>query len=152
MCFSRRPFPMLNNLLNGSPFFTIKYEQYFQTEYFILISSIVVALSCRLYRYSTRPSPSLHLSCRRRWSSFGGGWNGESSPFFLISAVYLAWFQGKFREDNFSAAMATLRDVGDAAKGDKRGRRGGFKGNLVFLVIVIEVLSFSCGNERFQDR
>jgi len=25
--------------------------------------------------------------------------------------------------------MATLRDVGDAAKGDKRGRRGGFKGN-----------------------
>jgi hypothetical protein len=24
--------------------------------------------------------------------------------------------------------MATLRDVGDAAKGDKRGRRGGFKG------------------------
>ena len=25
--------------------------------------------------------------------------------------------------------MATLRDAGDAAKGDKRGRRGGFKGN-----------------------
>jgi hypothetical protein len=25
--------------------------------------------------------------------------------------------------------MATLRDVGDAAKGDRRGRRGGFKGN-----------------------
>jgi hypothetical protein len=24
--------------------------------------------------------------------------------------------------------MATLRDVGDAAKGDKRGRRGGCKG------------------------
>ncbi|CAF3767526.1 unnamed protein product [Rotaria sp. Silwood1] len=34
---------------------------------------------------------------------------------------------GKFREDNFSSAMATLRDVGDAAKGDKRGRRGGLK-------------------------
>ena len=31
--------------------------------------------------------------------------------------------------------MATLRDVGDAAKGDKRGRRGGFKGTdiLYFL-------------------
>jgi len=28
--------------------------------------------------------------------------------------------------------MATLRDVGDAAKGDKRGRRGGFKGNYLF--------------------
>jgi hypothetical protein len=26
--------------------------------------------------------------------------------------------------------MATLRDVGDAAKGDKRGRRGGFKGKI----------------------
>ena len=35
---------------------------------------------------------------------------------------------GRFREDNFSSAMATLRDAGDAAKGDKRGRRGGFKG------------------------
>jgi len=47
--------------------------------------------------------------------------------FFVFS--YFFFLQGKFREDNFSAAMATLRDVGDAAKGDKRGRRGGFKGN-----------------------
>jgi hypothetical protein len=29
--------------------------------------------------------------------------------------------------------MATLRDVGDAAKGDKRGRRGGFKGKNIFI-------------------
>jgi hypothetical protein len=29
--------------------------------------------------------------------------------------------------------MATLRDVGDAAKGDKRGRRGGFKGKNKFI-------------------
>jgi hypothetical protein len=28
--------------------------------------------------------------------------------------------------------MATLRDVGDAAKGDKRGRRGGCKGKFKF--------------------
>jgi hypothetical protein len=28
--------------------------------------------------------------------------------------------------------MATLRDVGDAAKGDKRGRRGGFKGKYIY--------------------
>ncbi len=42
-------------------------------------------------------------------------------------------FQGKFREDNFSSAMATLRDVGDAAKGDKRGRRGGFKCKKILL-------------------
>jgi hypothetical protein len=32
--------------------------------------------------------------------------------------------------------MATLRDVGDAAKGDRRGRRGGFKGNYYFLFFV----------------
>ncbi|CAF1023234.1 unnamed protein product [Rotaria sp. Silwood1] len=43
---------------------------------------------------------------------------------------------GKFREDNFSAAMATLRDVGDAAKGDKRGRRGGFKAETNVFKIV----------------
>lgn len=70
MCSSRRPFPTLNSLLNGSRFFTIKYEQYCHKEYFI---SIVVAVPCRLHRYSTRTSPSLHLSCRCRWSSFGGG-------------------------------------------------------------------------------
>jgi ATP-dependent RNA helicase DOB1 len=46
--------------------------------------------------------------------------------FFVIYFHILP--QGKFREDNFSSAMATLRDAGDAAKGDKRGRRGGFKG------------------------
>ena len=28
--------------------------------------------------------------------------------------------------------MASLRDIGDAAKGDKRGRRGGFKGTTIF--------------------
>ncbi|CAF1465826.1 unnamed protein product [Adineta steineri] len=43
---------------------------------------------------------------------------------------------GKFREDNFSSAMATLRDVGDAAKGDKRGRRGGFKAETNVFKIV----------------
>jgi ATP-dependent RNA helicase DOB1 len=32
-----------------------------------------------------------------------------------------------FREDNFNTAMAVLRDSGDAAKGDQRGRKGGFK-------------------------
>jgi len=43
---------------------------------------------------------------------------------------------GKFREDNFSAAMASLRDIGDASKGDKRGRRGGFKGETNVFKIV----------------
>lgn len=38
--------------------------------------------------------------------------------------------QGDFREDNFSTAMQVLRDAGDLAKGDQKGRRGGTKGNL----------------------
>ncbi|GFR66458.1 superkiller viralicidic activity 2-like 2 [Elysia marginata] len=32
---------------------------------------------------------------------------------------------GDFREENFNTAMSVLRDAGDAAKGDQRGRRGG---------------------------
>lgn len=36
---------------------------------------------------------------------------------------------GEFREENFNTAMSVLRDSGDAAKGDQRGRRGGFKDN-----------------------
>ncbi|XP_013393538.1 exosome RNA helicase MTR4 [Lingula anatina] len=35
---------------------------------------------------------------------------------------------GVFREENFNSAMAVLRDSGDAAKGDQKGRRGGQKG------------------------
>ncbi|XP_025110622.1 exosome RNA helicase MTR4-like [Pomacea canaliculata] len=35
---------------------------------------------------------------------------------------------GDFREENFNTAMAVLREAGDAAKGDQRGRRGGVKG------------------------
>ncbi|XP_048762429.2 exosome RNA helicase MTR4-like [Ostrea edulis] len=36
---------------------------------------------------------------------------------------------GEFREENFGKAMSVLRDAGEAAKGDTRGRRGGFKGS-----------------------
>ncbi|KAK0052105.1 superkiller viralicidic activity 2-like 2 isoform X1 [Biomphalaria pfeifferi] len=36
---------------------------------------------------------------------------------------------GDFREENFNTAMSVLRDAGDAAKGDLRGRRGGSKAN-----------------------
>ena len=36
--------------------------------------------------------------------------------------------QSVFREDNFNEAMAVLHNSGDAASGDKRGRRGGIKG------------------------
>lgn len=37
-------------------------------------------------------------------------------------------FQGDFREDNFNTAMQVLRDAGDLAKGDQKGRKGGTKG------------------------
>ena len=47
---------------------------------------------------------------------------------FLLFVFFFFFLKGRFREDNFNTAMATLRDTGDAAKGDKRGRRGGFKG------------------------
>ncbi|XP_005095875.3 exosome RNA helicase MTR4 [Aplysia californica] len=36
---------------------------------------------------------------------------------------------GEFREENFNTAMSVLRDAGDGAKGDQRGRRGGSKAN-----------------------
>jgi len=36
---------------------------------------------------------------------------------------------GDFREENFNSAMAILKDAGDAAKGDQRGRKGGSKAN-----------------------
>uniref|UniRef100_A0A6V7KYP6 Helicase ATP-binding domain-containing protein n=1 Tax=Bracon brevicornis TaxID=1563983 RepID=A0A6V7KYP6_9HYME len=35
--------------------------------------------------------------------------------------------EGQFKEDNFNRAMACLQNAGDAAKGDQRGRKGGFK-------------------------
>jgi ATP-dependent RNA helicase DOB1 len=34
---------------------------------------------------------------------------------------------GTFKDDSFNAAMAVLQSTGDAAKGDEKGRRGGFK-------------------------
>uniref|UniRef100_T1IR20 Exosome RNA helicase MTR4 n=1 Tax=Strigamia maritima TaxID=126957 RepID=T1IR20_STRMM len=34
---------------------------------------------------------------------------------------------GQFREDNFNRAMSVLQNAGDAAKGDQKGRKGGFK-------------------------
>ncbi|XP_053304021.1 exosome RNA helicase MTR4 [Spea bombifrons] len=43
---------------------------------------------------------------------------------------------GDFREDNFNTAMQVLRDAGDLAKGDQKGRRGGTKGpSNVFKIV-----------------
>uniref|UniRef100_A0A8C4M8A7 Exosome RNA helicase MTR4 n=1 Tax=Equus asinus TaxID=9793 RepID=A0A8C4M8A7_EQUAS len=44
--------------------------------------------------------------------------------------------QGDFREDNFNTAMQVLRDAGDLAKGDQKGRKGGTKGpSNVFKIV-----------------
>nr|XP_006825596.1 PREDICTED: superkiller viralicidic activity 2-like 2-like [Saccoglossus kowalevskii] len=54
---------------------------------------------------------------------------------------------GEFRDDNFNAAMAILRDGGDAAKGDQalRGRKGGTRGpsNCFKIVKMIMERNFS---------
>ncbi|KAG9488264.1 exosome RNA helicase MTR4 [Eleutherodactylus coqui] len=43
---------------------------------------------------------------------------------------------GDFREDNFNTAMQVLRDAGELAKGDQRGRKGGTKGpSNVFKIV-----------------
>lgn len=34
--------------------------------------------------------------------------------------------QGTFKDENFNTAMACLQNVGDAAKGDQKGRKQGF--------------------------
>lgn len=34
--------------------------------------------------------------------------------------------KGTFKDENFNTAMACLQSVGDASKGDTRGRKGGF--------------------------
>ncbi|XP_071490338.1 exosome RNA helicase MTR4-like [Diadema antillarum] len=51
--------------------------------------------------------------------------------------------KGDFRQDNFNAAMQVLRDAGDAAKGDQRGRRGGTKGQSNIFKIVKMVMEKS---------
>jgi ATP-dependent RNA helicase DOB1 len=44
--------------------------------------------------------------------------------------------QSKFREDNFNTAMSTLQNAGEAAKGDKMGRKGGMKdGSNCFKIV-----------------
>eukprot|EP00057_Strongylocentrotus_purpuratus_P029781 XP_011684255.1 PREDICTED: superkiller viralicidic activity 2-like 2 isoform X2 [Strongylocentrotus purpuratus] len=50
----------------------------------------------------------------------------------------------EFRQDNFNAAMQVLRDGGDAAKADQRGRRGGTKGpsNIFKIVKMVMERSF----------
>ena len=55
------------------------------------------------------------------------------NSFQLLTLVYQSYFQGDFREENFNTAMSVLRDAGDAAKGDQRGRRGGSTGKKTYF-------------------
>jgi hypothetical protein len=55
-------------------------------------------------------------------------------------------FQGDFREDNFNTAMQVLRDAGDLAKGDQKGRKGGTKGNLELLIYSQNYATISTAN------
>lgn len=66
---------------------------------------------CHVVYTDYRPTPLQHYI-------FPAGSNG----------IYMVVDEnGEFREENFSTAMSVLRDAGEAAKGDQRGRRGGFK-------------------------
>lgn len=66
---------------------------------------------CHVVYTDYRPTPLQHYI-------FPAGSNG----------IYMVVDEnGEFREENFSTAMSVLRDAGGAAKGDQRGRRGGFK-------------------------
>lgn len=66
---------------------------------------------CHVVYTDYRPTPLQHYI-------FPAGSNG----------IYMVVDEnGEFREENFSTAMSVLRDAGEAAKGDQRGRKGGFK-------------------------
>ena len=51
--------------------------------------------------------------------------------------------QGDFREENFNTAMSVLREAGDAAKGDQRGRKGGGKGKTNLSLAACLAASFA---------
>ena len=63
----------------------------------------------------------------------------------LIKYIYIdtIFFQGEFREENFSTAMQVLQDVAGNAKGDMglRGRKGAIKG-LYFTFIALHLILF----------
>ncbi|GLH11936.1 Superkiller viralicidic activity 2-like 2 [Gryllus bimaculatus] len=68
--------------------------------------------------------------------------------------------RGQFKEDNFNKAMTVLQNAGDAAKGDQKGRRGGFKGetNIYKIVKMImerqfaPVIIFSFSKKDFEEK
>ncbi|KAK2149217.1 hypothetical protein LSH36_462g02035 [Paralvinella palmiformis] len=74
---------------------------------------------CHVVYTDYRPTPLQHFI-------FPAGGNG----------IHLVVENGEFKEENFNTAMAVLKDSGDAAKGDQKGRKGGFKGESNCLKIV----------------
>ncbi|KAK7100745.1 exosome RNA helicase MTR4-like [Littorina saxatilis] len=47
---------------------------------------------------------------------------------------------GDFREENFNTAMSVLKEAGDAAKGDQRGRRGGSKAHESSIFKIVKMI------------
>lgn len=94
------------------------------------LSFAQTAMPCCVHRLSTSSAPALHFPWRRRYSSRcrRKGIRLRKNVFQLSLKNNYLPLQGQFREDNFNEAMAVLHTVGDAASGDKRGRRGGIKG------------------------
>ncbi len=58
--------------------------------------------------------------------------------------------QGDFHEENFNTAMAVLKDAGDNAKGDQKGRKGGFKGNIAYFTYNISANTYAFFEIRAQ--
>ncbi|XP_030883222.1 exosome RNA helicase MTR4 [Leptonychotes weddellii] len=82
--------------------------------------NIYVASPCHVIYTDYRPTPLQHYI-------FPAGGDG----------LHLVVDEnGDFREDNFNTAMQVLRDAGDLAKGDQKGRKGGTKGpSNVFKIV-----------------
>lgn len=59
----------------------------------------------------------------------------NTRKYHICSRFVSSVLQGDFREENFNTAMTVLKDAGDAAKGDQRGRKGGFKRELMMIVL-----------------
>lgn len=51
---------------------------------------------------------------------------------------------GQFKEDNFNTAMDVLAIVGEASKGDQKGRKGGHKGDYFFIALQFRSILCDC--------
>jgi ATP-dependent RNA helicase DOB1 len=120
---------MPNSLPSGFAFFTSKYVVSLSPS-----SSIPYFFAfqpCHVVYTEYRPTPLQHYI-------FPSGGDGihlvvnekvSSELLFSINNLISSFsIKGEFREENFNTAMSVLHEAGEAAKGEQRGRKGGFKG------------------------